>query len=208
MRNYERLETFLNQRIRDIYPEPLGEPHLSITARMVPALIDHHHIQPGAKVLDVGCGHALALKAFQEAGYEVTGIAFGEEARRAREQGFQIIEQDMSFLDIEDESYDVIWARHVIEHSIFPYFTITEMHRLLRPDGVFYMEVPGPATACRHETNANHYSVMGPEMWSSLLERTGFQNIRQNNISFHVPAGDDTYYAFDCTKPSTTPPSP
>ena len=68
MRNYNRHDAFLNQRIRDIYPEPLGEPHLSITARMVPALIDHHHIQPGAKVLDVGCGHALALKAFRTAG--------------------------------------------------------------------------------------------------------------------------------------------
>ncbi|MRG73440.1 hypothetical protein GH722_16845 [Alphaproteobacteria bacterium HT1-32] len=68
IRNYTRLDAFLNQRIRDIYPEPLGAPRLSIPARMVPALIDHHHIQQGAKVLDIGCGHALILKAFRTAG--------------------------------------------------------------------------------------------------------------------------------------------
>ena len=200
MRDYSRLETFLDARLGHIYPEPLGEPHVSITARMVPMLVEHYSLAPGARVLDVGCGHALALKAFREAGMAPVGIGFGDEAARARDEGFEIVEQDMSFLDLPAESFDLVWARHVVEHSVFPYFTLSEMHRLIKPGGVFYMEVPGPGTPCRHEANANHYSVMGHEMWESLLQRCGLTAIRRNDIRFHVPAGDDLYFAFDCRK--------
>ncbi len=200
MRDYSRLDVFLDQRFSEIYPEPLGEPHISIIKRMVPELIDHYEIKSGAKVLDVGCGHGLALKAFRDRECRPIGVGFGDEAEKCRIEGFEIVEEDMSFLDFPDETFDVVWCRHVIEHSIFPYFTLSEMFRLLKTDGVFYMEVPAPATSCKHETNPNHYSVLTQEMWLSLLQRIGFTQIRQNQISFKVPAGSDVYYAFDSRK--------
>jgi ubiquinone/menaquinone biosynthesis C-methylase UbiE len=200
MRDYTRLGAFLDKRFAEIYPEPLGEPHISIIRRMVPELIDHYDIQPGAKVLDVGCGHGLALKAFRDHECQPIGIGFGDEAEKCRVEGFEVVEADMSFLDFPDESFDVVWCRHVIEHSIFPYFTLHEIFRLLKAGGVFYMEVPAPGTSCNHESNPNHYSVLTKEMWLSLLRRIGFSHIRQNDISFKVPAGADVYYAFDSRK--------
>ena len=200
MRDYTRLDEFLDERFEDIYPGPHGEPQISIIARMVPELINHYEIQPSAKVLDVGVGNALALTAFRDGGCQPVGVGFGDEAENSRAEGFEVVEADMSFLNLPNKTFDVVWCRHVIEHSIFPYFTLSEMFRLLKTGGVFYMELPAPGTSCKHETNPNHYSVLTKEMWLSLLHRIGFTEIRQNDISFNVPAGPDTYYAFDSRK--------
>ena len=200
MRDYARLDNFLDQRFADIYPEPLGEPHISLIAKMVPDIMSHYSIQENAKILDVGCGHGLALKAFRDVGCEPIGIGFGDEAENSRKEGFDVVEADMSFLEFPDAAFDVVWCRHVLEHSIFPYFTLGEMYRILKPGGVFYMEVPAPGTCCKYETNPNHYSVLSKEMWLSLLQRTGYLTIRQMEFKFDVPAGPDVYYSFDGRK--------
>lgn len=200
MRNYQRLEEFLNKRFLDIYVEPIGEPHTSIIKMMISKTLKDYSIKPGAKILDVGCGQGAALQEFRNAGFDPVGICFGEEAKMNSDNGFKIIETDMSFLDIDSLTYDLIWCRHVIEHSIFPYFTISEMYRILNTGGVFYMEVPSAASICKHEENPNHYSVHTKEMWTSLLKRSGFSKIHQNEISFESLQGDDIYYCFTCTK--------
>lgn len=151
-------------------------------------------------MLDVGCGHGHALRAFQKEGVDVEGIGFDQEAEQARAQGFTIHEQDMSFLTLEPESYDLVWCRHVLEHSVFPFFTLGEMHRLIKPNGGIYVEVPAPETACRHETNPNHYCVMGKTAWASLMQRAGFVKIAFYEIDFTVPAGPDKYLAFHARK--------
>ncbi|MGJ3261487.1 MAG: class I SAM-dependent methyltransferase [Rhodospirillales bacterium] len=201
MRDYSRLDAFLTERLNDIYPEPFGEPHINIITKMVPKVIEDFGLEKGAKVLDVGCGHGFALRTFREHGMDATGVGFGEEAEKARTEGFEIIEQDMSFLDVEDAAFDLVWCRHVLEHSIFPYFTLSEMFRVLKPGGAFYMEVPAPDTPCRHEANANHYSVHTRTTWLHLLDRCGFKEVTTSDITFTVPAGTDCYYMFEACKP-------
>ncbi len=200
MRNYQRLEEFLNERFLDIYMEPVGEPHTSIIKMMISKTIKDYKIMPGARILDVGCGQGTALQEFRNAGFNPVGICFGEEAKINKNNGFKIIESDMSFLDISGEAYDLIWCRHVIEHSIFPYFTISEMYRILNPGGIFYMEVPAAGSISKHEENPNHYSVHTKEMWNSLLKRSGFSAIHENEISFATLKGDDLYHCFTCKK--------
>lgn len=201
MRDYSRLDAFLDARLNDIYPEPFGEPHISIITQMVPKIIDKYALAKGARVLDVGCGHGLALNTFRDHGMDVTGVGFGEEAEKARGEGFEVIEQDMSFLDVADAGFDLVWCRHVMEHSLFPYFTLAEMFRILKPGGALYMEVPAPDTVCQHEVNPNHYSVMTRTTWLHLLDRVGFTGVANGDITFSVPVGPDTYYSFDGKKP-------
>lgn len=202
MRDFTRLNAFLDRRLDDIYPEPMGEPHISIIRKMIPMMISKYDIPKGAKVLDVGCGTGIALEEFRNQGMDVTGIGFGDEAEQARNDGFEIIEKDMSFMNLEDATFDLVWCRHVMEHSLFPFFTLSEMNRILKPGGVLYMEVPAPDTAGRHEENRNHYSVLTQRMWKVLLARSGFDPISSNDINFNMPLGPDTYYAFDTPKAS------
>ncbi len=107
---------------------------------------------------------------------------------------------DQSFLEFEDETFDIIWARHVIEHSIFPYYTLHEFKRVLKQTGLLYLEMPAPDTDCHHERNLNHYSVLTRSAWTSLIERAGFIIADRVSYNFSVIAGRDEYFGFYCRK--------
>lgn len=193
---YARLERFLERLGADVYPEPTSTLHRQITARMLERVLARWPLPEGARVLDVGCGQGVALELFAARGLEAVGIALGEDVRVCRERGFDVREMNMSFLDFPAASFDLVWCRHALEHSVFPLFTLSEMHRILRPGGVLYVEVPAPDTACRHESNRNHYSVLGRRMWRSLIERSGFVDLEAVDLSFVTGVGPDTYFAF------------
>lgn len=193
---YERLRRFLEQLSDDVYREPPSRLHGSITAQMIGHVLGRWPQPAGARVLDVGCGQGVALELFAAAGLQATGIAMGEDVRVCRERGFDVLEMNMSFLDFPAASFDLVWCRHALEHSVFPLFTLSELHRVLRLGGVLYIEVPAPDTACRHESNRNHYSVLGRRMWHALIQRTGFVEIEAVDLSFRTGLGPDTYFAF------------
>jgi SAM-dependent methyltransferase len=193
---YARLDAFLQKLRGDIYPEPPSPVHTQISQQMFEVLRSHYPVPPGGKVLDVGCGQGVALELFRAAGLDPLGITLGEDAEVCRRKGFNVRETDFAFLDFPDASFDLVWCRHAIEHSVFPFFTLAELHRVLKPGGVLYLEVPAPDTACGHQTNPNHYSVLGRSMWIELIRRVGFPQLRMRDLNFQTGMGPDTYWAF------------
>jgi len=199
--HYRRLDAFLERLRGDIYPEPPSPVHTAITRQMFDAVRERFPLAPGARVLDVGCGQGVALELFRAAGLSPVGVTLGPDAEVCRSKGFEVREMDLSFLDFEDERFDLVWCRHAIEHSVFPFFTLSELHRVLKPGGALYLEVPAPDTACGHQTNPNHYSVLGRSMWIQLILRTGFPQTETLDLNFTTGAGPDTYWAFLQRKP-------
>ncbi len=192
-----KLERFLERVKGETYPENPSELHTEITRRMMEHLWSVCPISAGAKVLDVGCGQGLALERFKERGMEATGITINHvDLGACQAKGYRVLEMDQSFLDFPDGQFDLIWCRHCLEHSIFPYFTLSEFWRVLKPGGWLYVEVPGAETAVGHHTNKNHYSVLGKGMWTELIGRSGFEVRDMRDINFHVQAGPDAYWAF------------
>lgn len=197
-----KLEKFLKKITNDTYPEPVSEPHLSITKQMFDYFNNKFLLPSNSKILDVGCGQGLALELFTKKGFVPIGITVNsEDLSICKQRGYEVYKMDQSFLDFDDNSFHFIWCRHCIEHSIFPYFTLSEFSRVLKPKGYLYIEVPAPDTDCRHQTNDNHYSVLGKSMWMELMKRTGFHIFNTVDISFKVPAGNDLYWAFLLQKP-------
>lgn len=199
---YARLEAFLVKLKGDIYPEPPSDLHSRITREMFERLQQSYALPSGAKVLDVGCGQGVALELFKAAGLDPIGITLGEDAAVCRAKGLQVVETDFAFLDFEDGRFDLVWCRHALEHSIFPFFTLAEMHRVLRPGGLLYVEAPAPDTACGHQTNPNHYSVLPKSMWVELIKRAGFSAPAAADINFTTEMGPDTYWVFVAKKPT------
>ena len=61
-------------------------------------------------------------------------------------EGVTIQQADLNqALPYRNEEFDAVTAIAVIEHIFDPYFTITEIHRVLRPGGQLIMEVPNLA---------------------------------------------------------------
>jgi SAM-dependent methyltransferase len=200
----ERLERFLDRVAGETYPEPPTYVHTYLTRQMLDRALPKMPAPAGidkAKVLDVGCGQGVALELFAQRGFDAIGIALNDEDVAAcRTRGFDVRKMDQSFLDFPDGSFDILWCRHCLEHSIFPYFTLSEFRRVLRPQGHLYVEVPAPDTSCGHQNNKNHYSVLGKSMWAALMQRSGYTIVDALDINFTVAAGPDTYWAFIARK--------
>ena len=195
MRDYSRFDGFLNSLVSDVYPEAPSEPHLSITRMTIADLLREGVIGPGMRVLDIGCGQGIALELFREAGLQATGITLGGDYEICRAKGFDVHQMDQNFMGFADGSFDFLWCRHVLEHSIAPLFTLTEYRRVTKTAGRVYVEVPAPDTSAHHELNPNHYSVLPIVSWLSLFERAGFVTERCVNIDFTAPCGPDLYWS-------------
>lgn len=197
----ERLERFLDRVEAQVYPEPVSPLHTEITACAFQRLSELFPLSRGCRVLDVGCGEGPALRLFEEKGVTAVGITLGDQDLAAcREKGFTAVRMDQSFLEFGDGVFDILWARHVIEHSIFPFYTLHEFRRVMKGGGMMYLEVPLPGTDCHHERNPNHYSVLTRSAWLSLMGRAGFDVIETVSYRFIVPAGNDEYAGFYCRR--------
>jgi SAM-dependent methyltransferase len=196
MRDYLRLDDFLDAIAGDVYPEPPAEPHISFTRRVIEELHRDGLIRAGQRVLDVGCGQGIALEEFRRLGLPAVGVTLGPDYEVCRAKGFNVLRQDQSFLEFDGEEFDFLWCRHVLEHSIAPFFTLSEYRRLTRPGGLVYVEVPAPDTPVHHEVNPNHYSVLTASAWLSLFQRAGFTLERRMDHPFNAKDGPDVYWGF------------
>jgi len=100
--------------------------------------------QENARVLDVGCGRGLLLRAFQRNGCDVTGTEFSDGACRFAREVLKLpvrvgVLQELKF---PDHSFDVVVMWHVLEHVSDPRPTLAEVSRILRPGGLFLVAVP------------------------------------------------------------------
>ncbi len=195
-RDYSRFDRFLNAVGGDIYPEVPSEPHLSITESTIESLQQNGLIQPGMRVLDIGCGQGLALEHFRRLGLDAVGITLGPDCDVCREKGFDVHQMDQNFMDFADAQFDMLWCRHVLEHSVAPLFTLLEYRRVTKPGGLVYIEVPAPDTAVHHEANVNHYSVLPLSSWLYLFARAGLTTERSTAINFDLAGDPDTYWSF------------
>lgn len=191
-----RYEAFLRRSFETIY----AEPDNPLSERLIRAAIEHH-IQPlgreaTARILDVGCGSGVALRALRAAGYSPEGLTLGPEAAACREEGFVVHERDIADLPGPAGSWDLLFCRHVLEHAVAPAFTLAEWGRALRVGGHAYVEVPCPETSALHEENPNHFSVLGNRMWQSLFRRSGFEIVAARSVDFRARCGPDRYWMY------------
>lgn len=96
------------------------------------------------QLLDVGCGEGAFLGLAQKKGWQVSGTelsAFG--ARYAADTlGSDIYRGDLLSAGFKKNFFDVVTMWHVLEHVDDPKKYLSEIHRILKPDGLFVIAVP------------------------------------------------------------------
>lgn len=200
----EKFKKYYNVVLSQVYNEGNSPFHKSLTIKIVNELIMPLQLPKEAFILDVGCGPGYFLNEMKSAGYSnLIGITLSSEDKEICEaSGHQIRAMDFSFLDVPDSSVDLIFARHSLEHSPFPFITLQEYWRALAPGALLYVEVPTPSDTRRHEFNPNHYSVLGKDMWLALFARAGFKVQTNSSITLELTNTNtqekfpETYYLF------------
>lgn len=129
---------FKNNYIKITYKSKSNYP-----IKLCKYLIDKYNIKIGSKILDIGCGNGQITKSFQDLGMEVHGIDFSEESLNILDKKkFRKVNLSIKPYPFENETFDFIFCKSVIEHLVDPDILIDESYRLLKPNGIFICMTP------------------------------------------------------------------
>jgi SAM-dependent methyltransferase len=140
--------------------------------------LDRIQLPESAAVIDVGLGYGFHSEYFVQRGFEVTGITAhlsDDLIKQAEVAHYTVRKMDMHFLEFADETFDLVWSHHSLEHSFSPLLCLREWYRVLKKDGYLAVTVPPH----KNEIVSGHFSVgwnIGQLMY--LLGLAGF-NIKK-----------------------------
>jgi ubiquinone/menaquinone biosynthesis C-methylase UbiE len=125
-----------------IYDE-LSHPKTEYPDLLAIHLFTRFSMSPGKKLLEPGCGRGDFLNGFRKLGLECYGVDLSPQAGGMLE-GIEVKQAnfDSDRLLFEDNHFDFIYHKSVLEHLQHPDFFLRECWRILKPNGVLISLVP------------------------------------------------------------------
>ena len=136
------------------------------------------------RVLDLGCGEGYFLKAMQNSGWETFGAEISEFASRFAQEnlGLNVSTGDIFSAGFPGGFFDVVTLWDTLEHLPNPTAVLSEVHRILKSDGLIAISIPNFASPDRRLFGSEwididaprhlyHYS---PKTLRQMLAKTGF----------------------------------
>ena len=94
-------------------------------------------------MLDIGCGNGRFLLEMKQLGWQAEGVEFNDRAIEiCHNNGLKVHKGDLKSANFPDDSFDLITARHLIEHVPEPDKFLEEVARILRPGGIVNIRTP------------------------------------------------------------------
>lgn len=144
----------------------------------------------GGKLLDVGMGTGNFLFAAQEAGYDVYGIDFDQDAIAAAKEHFGL--RNVFAADIDDmlvkfgpEHLDIVTMFEVLEHLDEPSKFIDKVSRILKIGGYLALSVPdrGSWDVFKiHDKPPRHLTRWSEDAMRNFLFAHGFEIVRMKKM--------------------------
>jgi len=188
----------------------VGDDEKTVSHALAEGKHRHVPLQPGTRLLDVGCGAGFFLRVAQKLGAIVQGVepsAHG--AKLARESGISVFHGNLEAYISSGEAgqFDVITANHVIEHVPNPVETLAMMKTLLAPGGYIWIAVPNAKYPLArklkglwHSTDLPwHLMQFSPESMALTGQRAGLKVRSQKTESIpRIVAGSLRLYLRYC----------
>jgi SAM-dependent methyltransferase len=148
-------------------------------------------------LLDVGCALGYVLEGGKRLGLKSSGLDVSKFAAEfCTELGFDAKEGSLESLPWDNQSFDLVVMKHVLEHTPDPKKALTEVHRVLRPGGSVVATVPnlrywkGILLKRRYryfrpdDLGMQHYVYYTPNTLALVFKKSGFQVLRRSKVTF------------------------
>jgi ubiquinone/menaquinone biosynthesis C-methylase UbiE len=150
-------------------------------------------LEPGARVLELGCGNGDDARALALHGLRVTGVDLVNRA-----EGVDMLEADFLELWLPDASYDAVASFYVFNNvpreRLAP--LLRSIHDWLVPGGLlltaFGVSDTAAWTGKWHGTRM-FFSSFPPETNSQLVRDAGFAPLRDERVTFEEPEGEVSF---------------
>ncbi|MBL0241377.1 MAG: class I SAM-dependent methyltransferase [Chloracidobacterium sp.] len=143
---------------------------------------------PNGRALDIGCGSGVFLSILKQYGWNVRGLELKHAAADAAKEkfGIDVSVGDLADANFEEESFDYISFNHSLEHLPNIIEVLGQVKKLLKPDGLLYVEVPNANSLSQrisgkywlHWDVPRHLYSFTPKTLKSLMRKTGFQDLK------------------------------
>lgn len=113
--------------------------------RIVDLIFEKHNIPKSGSVLDIGPGKGFMVKLFLSWGLKVSCVDIDSVLSAEFQKAgcdFKVADLRKDSLPYADNTFDLIWCSHVIEHLPDPLHLLSECLRVLRPGGVLVIRTP------------------------------------------------------------------
>jgi len=140
-------------------------------------------------VLELGCGmgHLLAwlVDRYQVFGCDINPWALDHAKENVSVGKFLLLSGDMPYA-FPGAVFDILIAKHVVEHLRYPDQAVAEMSRVLKPGGLLILATPNLSSLMRKRKkdkwigykDPTHISLRAPEDWLSSLRMHGLRSFR------------------------------
>lgn len=149
------------------------------------------YIEEG-KLLDIGCGNGKFMLKMRELGWQCQGIEFSPVAVEAcRKNNLEVFQGELKNAGLPENSFDLVIARHVVEHLADVCSFFAEVSKVVKPDGYFHIRTPNSQALARNHYGTNwcandaprHLVLFSPENLTMLVEKHGFEKVEFKTLT-------------------------
>jgi 2-polyprenyl-3-methyl-5-hydroxy-6-metoxy-1,4-benzoquinol methylase len=158
-------------------------------------------LQPGDRILEIGCGIGTIVFELAKQGYDVRGTDISQvaiEYGRGKYSGVRLDVQPAEELAFEDGTFDVVLSFDLFEHIARIDRHVEEVCRVLKPGGYYLFQTPNKWSNAIFETLAHktlkwrrvHPSLHTPGQLRRRLAKHGFETqfVKMNPINGYTRA--------------------
>jgi 2-polyprenyl-3-methyl-5-hydroxy-6-metoxy-1,4-benzoquinol methylase len=162
--------------------------------------------QPPGRIIDIGAWYGDFLLVAKERGWKVVGVEPNKEVAKAVRQRYKIEMVVGTVIDAigrySKETFDVVTMFHVLEHIVNPVGYISNVSRILKPDGLLVIRTPNINAILfsilrkhwGHLALPVHLYFYSSKTLTELLEKSGFQILQSKTLS--CPAVNEVFELF------------
>ncbi|MDF1851306.1 MAG: class I SAM-dependent methyltransferase [Verrucomicrobiales bacterium] len=147
------------------------------------------------KTFEIGCGQGDFLSSVKDnPRFDARGVDYAEAPLAyAQSRGLNAQKGDIQSMGIEDDTFDLVVALHVLEHVHDLNQTLGEIYRILRPGGMLFAIVPSvthfkakiAGQSWKYLGPPGHMWYLSPQTFAKFVTKAGFSEILHCSHFYH-----------------------
>lgn len=133
------------------------------------------------QVVEIGCARGWLLKDIQDRGGLIAGVDVSDYiVKKSPVKDFIHIGMIEDGTPFSDNQFDIGFAVENLEHLLDLDSGLDEIHRIIKPNGIFYF------SAGTDEDEGRHINIMNRASWRSKMQEHGFEIMEDETSKFRA----------------------